>query len=68
MKIRIIESVSSGYAFVKMIKPTEIKTVGNFYCFNKSVVHRQPLPTIPFNRSTLQSRYNSENLGIVFID
>lgn len=41
---------------------------GNFYCFNKSILHRHSLPTIPVNRNSLQSRYNSENLGIVFID
>lgn len=68
MKIRIVESISSGYAFVKMIKPTDIQTVGNFYCFNKSILHRHSLPTIPVNRNSLQSRCNSENLGIVFID
>ncbi len=68
MKVRIVETVSSGYVFVKIIKPAEIQTVGNYYCFNKSILHKHPLPTIPINRNSLQSRYNSENLGIVFID
>lgn len=68
MKVRIVETVSSGYAFIKMIKPSSITLEGNFYCFNKSILHRHSLPTIPVNRNSLQSRYNSENLGIVFID
>lgn len=67
MKVRIVETVSSGYAFIKMIKPSDINLEGNSYCFNKNILHRHSLPTIPVNRNSLQSRYNSENLGIVFI-
>jgi hypothetical protein len=61
MKIRIIETVSPcGSAFIKMIKPSTITLEGNFYCFNRSILHKHHLPTIPFNRnSSIHSHYNS---------